>query len=54
MTNINNEQNQSTGQDAKQENHLIAERRQKLAQIRIEAQENGTVAFPNDIKPPAN
>ncbi|MBP3194336.1 MAG: lysine--tRNA ligase [Cardiobacteriaceae bacterium] len=54
MTNINNEQNQSTGQDAKQENHLIAERRQKLAQIRIEAQENGTVAFPNDIKPTAN
>ncbi len=33
------------------ENHVIAERREKLKAIREAAQSNGTAAFPNDFKP---
>lgn len=33
------------------ENHVIAERREKLKAIRLASQNNGGVAFPNDFKP---
>jgi lysyl-tRNA synthetase class 2 len=33
------------------ENHVIAERREKLKTIRLASQNNGGVAFPNDFKP---
>lgn len=33
------------------ENHVIAERREKLKAIRTAAKENGTAAFPNDFQP---
>jgi len=33
------------------DNQLIAERREKLAAIRVQAREQGTAAFPNDFKP---
>ena len=42
------DQNEVTPQD---ENHVIAERREKLKAIRLASQNNGGVAFPNDFKP---
>ena len=42
------EQNEIVQQD---ENHVIAERREKLKAIRLASQNNGGVAFPNDFKP---
>jgi lysyl-tRNA synthetase, class II len=42
------EQNQTPPQD---ENHVIAERRQKLAQVREQAKAAQVSAFPNDVRP---
>ena len=42
------DQNEIIPQD---ENHVIAERREKLKAIRLASQSNGSVAFPNDFKP---
>ncbi|WP_374675023.1 lysine--tRNA ligase [Ideonella sp.] len=36
---------------AADDNQLIAERREKLAQLRVQAQAEGRAAFPNDFKP---
>ncbi|HEY8353547.1 MAG TPA: lysine--tRNA ligase, partial [Methylophilaceae bacterium] len=33
------------------ENHVIAERREKLKAIRASAKANGTAVFPNDFRP---
>ena len=44
-------QNQNTVAAIQDENHVIAERREKLKSIRASAQSNGAVAFPNDFKP---
>jgi lysyl-tRNA synthetase, class II len=44
------EENISEHQD---ENHVIAERREKLKAIREASKSNGGVAFPNDFKPDA-
>lgn len=33
------------------DNQLIAERREKLAALRAQAQATGAAAFPNDFKP---
>lgn len=54
MSNVqNNEQNnqQMNEVPAIDENHVIAERREKLKAIRENAKVNGSVAFPNDFKP---
>lgn len=54
MSNVqNNEQNnqQMNEVPAIDENHVIAERREKLKAIRENAKLNGSVAFPNDFKP---
>ncbi len=45
------EQNQTSPQD---ENHVIAERRQKLAAIRAHAKSKGENPFPNDFRPEHN
>ncbi len=45
------EQNQTPPQD---ENHVIAERRQKLAAIRAHAKSKGENPFPNDFRPEHN
>src|SRR5687768_5188249 len=43
-----NQDNNVVGVD---ENHVMAERREKLKAIREAAKANGTAAFPNDFKP---
>ena len=50
---VSNEQNQQPSNEAASvdENHVIAERREKLKAIRDTASNNGGVAFPNDFKP---
>ena len=45
----NNQQNKEVLQQ--DENHVIAERREKLKAIRELAKANGGAAFPNDFKP---
>ena len=45
---MTDQSNEITPQD---ENHVIAERREKLKAIRLASQNNGGVAFPNDFKP---
>lgn len=46
---VSNEQNNEVV--AVDENHVIAERREKLKTIRETVKTNGGVAFPNDFKP---
>ena len=50
---VSNEQNQQPSNEvvSADENHVIAERREKLKAIRDTASNNGVVAFPNDFKP---
>ena len=50
---VSNEQNQQPSNEvvSVDENHVIAERREKLKAIRDTASNNGAVAFPNDFKP---
>jgi len=50
---VSNEQNQQPSNEvvSADENHVIAERREKLKAIRDTASNNGGVAFPNDFKP---
>jgi lysyl-tRNA synthetase, class II len=50
---VSNEQNQQPSNEvvSVDENHVIAERREKLKAIRDTASNNGGVAFPNDFKP---
>jgi lysyl-tRNA synthetase class 2 len=50
---VSNEQNQQPSNEVVSidENHVIAERREKLKAIRDTASNNGGVAFPNDFKP---
>lgn len=50
---VSNEQNQQPSNEvvSVDENHVIAERREKLKGIRDTASNNGGVAFPNDFKP---
>ncbi len=50
---VSNEQNQQPSNEAASvdENHVIAERREKLKAIRDATSNNGGVAFPNDFKP---
>jgi lysyl-tRNA synthetase class 2 len=48
---VSDTQNQNTVAAIQDENHVIAERREKLKSIRATTQSNGTVAFPNDFKP---
>lgn len=50
---VSNEQNQQLANEvvSVDENHVIAERREKLKAIRDNATINGAVAFPNDFKP---
>ncbi len=52
MSVSNTENNQQANEAAPQdENHVIAERREKLKAIREAAKANGGAAFPNDFKP---
>jgi lysyl-tRNA synthetase class 2 len=46
---VSNEQNNEV--PAVDENHVIAERREKLKALRASSQSQGAVAFPNDFKP---
>jgi lysyl-tRNA synthetase class 2 len=46
---VSNEQNNEVV--VVDENHVIAERREKLKALRASSQSQGTVAFPNDFKP---
>ena len=46
---VSNEQNNEVV--VVDENHVIAERREKLKALRASSQSHGTVAFPNDFKP---
>ena len=50
---VSNEQNQQPSNEvvSADENHVIAERREKLKAIRDTASNNGVVAFPNDFRP---
>ena len=50
---VSNEQNQQPSNEvvSVDENHVIAERREKLKAIRETASNNGAVAFPNDFRP---
>ena len=50
---VSNEQNQQPSNEvvSADENHVIAERREKLKAIRETASNNGAVAFPNDFRP---
>ena len=50
---VSNEQNQQPSNEvvSVDENHVIAERREKLKAIRDTASNNGAVAFPNDFRP---
>jgi len=50
---VSNEQKQQPSNDVVivDENHVIAERREKLKTIRDNASTNGAAAFPNDFKP---
>ena len=50
---VSNEQNnqQDNDQVAVDENHVIAERREKLKALRSSSLSQGSVAFPNDFKP---
>ncbi len=50
---VSNEQNQQPSNEviSVDENHVIAERREKLKAIRDTVSNNGGVAFPNDFKP---
>ena len=50
---VSNEQNNQKDNDvvAVDENHVIAERREKLKALRASSQSQGAVAFPNDFKP---
>ena len=50
---VSNEQNNQQDNDlvAVDENHVIAERREKLKALRASSQSQGAVAFPNDFKP---
>ena len=50
---VSNEQNNQQGNDAVavDENHVIAERREKLKAWRASSLSQGSVAFPNDFKP---
>ena len=46
---VSNEQNNEVV--VVDENHVIAERREKLKALRASSQSQGAVAFPNDFKP---
>ncbi|CAN1533505.1 LysU Lysyl-tRNA synthetase (class II) [Methylophilaceae bacterium] len=50
---VSNEQNNQKDNDVVvvDENHVIAERREKLKALRASSQSQGSVAFPNDFKP---
>jgi lysyl-tRNA synthetase class 2 len=50
---VSNEQNNQQDNDlvAVDENHVIAERREKLKALRVSSLSQGAVAFPNDFKP---
>ncbi len=50
---MSNEQNNQKDNDVvvDDENHVIAERREKLKALRASCQSQGSVAFPNDFKP---